>query len=77
MGVREARGCMVQHGKYNQYFVMTVNGVQLLKTIFKKDLVIYLMKIIRVPDLHKVCLCASMVPGAPYFRLLFRGIQKR
>ena len=55
---------------------MTVNGVQLLKTIFKKDLVIYLMKIIRVPDLHKVCLCASMVPGAPYFRLLFRGIQK-
>ena len=37
---------MVQHGKYNQYFVMTVNGVQLLKTIFKKDLVIYLMKII-------------------------------
>ena len=27
LGVRQAQGCIVQHGEQSQYFVITVNGV--------------------------------------------------
>ena len=26
LGIRQAQGCIVQHGEYSQYFVITVNG---------------------------------------------------
>ena len=26
IGVRQAQGCIVQHGEYGQYFVIAVNG---------------------------------------------------
>ena len=34
MGVRQAKGFVVQKGKYSHYFVVTINGNQLL-TVYK------------------------------------------
>ena len=35
LGVTQAQGFIVQHRKYRQYFVITVNGVYALKIILK------------------------------------------
>ena len=33
LGVRQAQGCIVQHGEYSQYFVKTVSGKEPLNIV--------------------------------------------